>query len=208
MPEARLSISLPEGVWIGDISRTHDEVTFRVLAAVAAEDGGVALVEFESPDPEAVLDSFEGSGAVTTVDVLHQGDERTLLQFETDEPLLVLSAQQSALPLAMPIEIRDGAATVTVTAPRDRLAALGDQLESFGLRFTVEYVHRVPGPERLLTERQRRFLEAAVEWGYYETPRDCTLTELAERLDVAKSTASETLRRAEAAVVREFVSEE
>jgi hypothetical protein len=206
MPEARLSVTLPESVWIGELSRRHDSVAFQVLAAVASDGGGVALLEFEAPDPEAVLASFRE--AVATVDVLHRGEERALLQFETAEPLLVLSAQESGLPLSMPVEIRDGDATITATAPRDGLAALGDALEGFGLPFTVEYVHHVPGPERLLTERQRELLETAVVRGYYETPREFTLTDLADELDVAKSTASETLRRAEAAVITEFVGDE
>jgi predicted DNA binding protein len=47
-----------------------------------------------------------------------------------------------------------------------------------------------------------------VERGYYDTPRTCTLTELADHLGIAKSTASERLHRAEGAIIRAFVAEE
>jgi predicted DNA binding protein len=50
-------------------------------------------------------------------------------------------------------------------------------------------------------------LLTAVECGYYDTPRECSLTELAGELGVAKSTCSETLHRIEEVVVKRFVRE-
>ncbi len=58
-----------------------------------------------------------------------------------------------------------------------------------------------------LSERQRAALLAAVDRGYYETPRRIDLTELAEELDVPRSTLSYRLRRAEAALARSFAAE-
>lgn len=46
---------------------------------------------------------------------------------------------------------------------------------------------------------------AAVEAGYYDTPRTCTLTELADEVGLAKSTCSEILHRAEEIIVKEFI---
>ncbi|MCH7659738.1 MAG: helix-turn-helix domain-containing protein [Euryarchaeota archaeon] len=56
-----------------------------------------------------------------------------------------------------------------------------------------------------LPAAQRRALHAAVERGYYETPRKTELGELAAELDVPRSTLSYRLRRAEAALATEFV---
>jgi predicted DNA binding protein len=52
----------------------------------------------------------------------------------------------------------------------------------------------------------RYLLRTAVERGYYDTPRRCTLTELAEALDMAKSTCSETLHRAEGKITKQFLT--
>ncbi|ELZ08665.1 helix-turn-helix domain-containing protein, partial [Natrialba aegyptia] len=43
--------------------------------------------------------------------------------------------------------------------------------------------------------------------GYYETPRQIDLSELADRLDVPRSTLSYRLRRAEATLASTFVGE-
>ena len=76
--------------------------------------------------------------------------------------------------------------------------------EQYGVTFEVESLRQEINVESTLTPRQRELILTAVKKGYYDTPRDCTLTELAEAAGVAKSTASETLHRAEGAIVRQF----
>lgn len=53
-----------------------------------------------------------------------------------------------------------------------------------------------------LSERQREAVRVALSVGYYEYPSEATLEDVAQHLDCATSTASEHLRKAEAAVVR------
>jgi len=57
-----------------------------------------------------------------------------------------------------------------------------------------------------LPPEQRAALEAAVDHGYYETPRAIDLSELAARLEVPRSTLSYRLRRAEATLATAAVS--
>lgn len=207
MPRARLAIDVPESVWIGAVSREHPEATFRVLAAMPEGDRGVGLVEVSAPDIGAVAASIDAHDTVSDVAVLHRHENRATLQFETSDPLLLFPVQSAGVPLELPFDIKDGAATWKLTASHDRLSELGEQLDAFGIRFEVESIERFVDPDRLLTDRQRRLLVAAVEQGYYDTPRGCTLTELAESLDVAKSSVSETLHRAEGAIVKHYVAD-
>jgi len=53
-----------------------------------------------------------------------------------------------------------------------------------------------------LTDRQREAVDAALELGYYEVPREADHVAVAEALDCAPSTAAEHLRKAEARVLR------
>lgn len=53
-----------------------------------------------------------------------------------------------------------------------------------------------------LSDRQRAAVTAALDLGYYDSPRRATHGDVAERLDCAPSTASEHLQRAEAKLVR------
>jgi predicted DNA binding protein len=53
---------------------------------------------------------------------------------------------------------------------------------------------------------QQTVLEVAAERGYYETPREVTLDEIAGELDLPRSTVSYRLRRAESQLVDQFLS--
>jgi len=54
---------------------------------------------------------------------------------------------------------------------------------------------------------QRRAMRAALDHGYYKTPRQITLDELAKRLDVPRSTLSYRLRQAEERLVTGYLGE-
>jgi len=54
---------------------------------------------------------------------------------------------------------------------------------------------------------QRRAMRAALDHGYYQTPRDVTLDDLASTLDVPRSTLSYRLRRAEERLVTAYLGE-
>jgi hypothetical protein len=64
-----------------------------------------------------------------------------------------------------------------------------------------------PSSEYGLTRCQRETLVRALERGYFEVPRDCSLAELAASLGVSESAASERLRRATATLVARTVGD-
>lgn len=205
MPTAKLHITLPENVWIYQVSSSYPDTEFRVLAAFPAEETGVGLLEITSSDLPAVVGAMDDREDIVRLDLQQASEEAVLVEFETTEPLLLFSIQESGLPLELPFTIRDGEATVDITASRDRLSTFTAQLQAFGMDFDVEYVRELVDSESLLTDRQQELLDTAVEAGYYDTPRECSLTELAEEVGVAKSTASEVLHRTEEKIVKQYV---
>jgi predicted DNA binding protein len=205
MPTAKLRITLPEDVWISAVSTAHPDAEFRVLAAFPAEETGVGLLEISADDLPAVVAAMDEREDISRLDLQQASEDSALVEFETTAPLLLFSVQESGLPLELPFTIADGEAEVELTASRDRLSAFTTQLQAFGMQFDVEYVREMVNSESLLTQRQRELLHTAVEEGYYDTPRKCSLTELAEEAGVAKSTASETLHRVEEKIVKEYV---
>lgn len=206
MARAELTIDLPDSVWISQISTTYPETRFSVLAAFPHDDRGVALLEVSGPDTVEALQSMHESDAVTQLDPLERDDDSVLVQFETDEPLLLFTLREAGLPLEPPLEISDGRGTLEVVAPHAKLSQLREQLDAFGMDFEVGYLYESGDSERLLTPRQQEVLVAALEAGYYDTPRESTLTDLAEDLDTAKSTLSETLHRAEETAIKQFAT--
>lgn len=205
MTQARLVVELPDGPWVADVSREFPEATFRVIAALPGDGPGFALVWITAPDVEAVLDAMQSHPAVTETSVVGRADREVTVQFETSAPLLLLAAKRSGVPIEMPVEISDGEAVIDITGPHDRISELGRQFGDLGLEFRVKHVRERLQASQLLTETEQDLLLRAIEEGYYDTPRTCSLTELADRVGVAKSTCSEALHRAEEVAVKELV---
>lgn len=206
MPRADISLSLPESVWIGAITRQHPEFTVRVLSAMPdAEGGGHVVAELYGDDLDAGLEAVESSDAVANFSPLQRTEHNAIVQFETAAATLLRPVLEAGVPLETPFEISNGSVEWTLTGSRDRLSALVDRLNDVDAAPTVNSIERAVDTEDLLTDKQRETLETGVETGYYATPRETTLTELAEEMGVAKSTLSETLHRAEGTVISEFV---
>ena len=204
MPEARLELTLPENMWIGELTRQYSEATFEILAALPDKGDGVAMTEITSEQLDELLADMEAYDEVTGLDVLNKTEDRALVQFETTLPLLILAARDSGVPLELPFNLSNGRAVWELKASSDRLAMLSDQLEQFGISFTVDYVQYNVEDTPLLTPAQQEIIQKALEMGYYDTPRQCSLTDLAEEMDRAKSTVSETMHRAEEKIIKDF----
>lgn len=86
--------------------------------------------------------------------------------------------------------IRQQSGEVTVRRLKRLDAAGGEVREKF---VTVDLFQ--------LTEKQRQAITAAVAAGYYSSPRETSLGELAERLEISKSALSQRLKAAESKLV-------
>ncbi|RKD97134.1 helix-turn-helix domain-containing protein [Halopiger aswanensis] len=207
MAQATLTITMPDQIWIQQLSTEYPDATFRVLAGVPGSDTGFALVRITGSKVPEIVDDMTEHEQITELTLAQWSDNEATVHFETTAPLLLFSSQESGMPIELPVEISDGEATIEVTGSRDRLAELAEQLEHFGLQYRIENVRERLHESQLLSERQLEVVAAAVEKGYYDTPRQCSLTELAEHLEIAKSTCSETLHRAEEAIIKRFVED-
>ncbi|GAB3035256.1 helix-turn-helix domain-containing protein [Natronobiforma cellulositropha] len=207
MVQATLTVTMPEELWVSQVSTAHPDVAIRVVAAVPGTDTGFALVRLVGPGLETILEALADHPQLPDLTIAHRDDGEATVALEMTALPLLVSSREAGIPIELPIEISDGEATIEVTGSRERLSKLATQLTGFGLGYRVEQVseHRHEG--HVLSERQLEVVLEALEEGYYDTPRRCSLTELATHLGVAKSTCSETLHRAEEAIVKAFVED-
>jgi predicted DNA binding protein len=208
MTRATLTISIPEDLWIGRVSRSHPDADLTILSAFPGDETATGLVEISGADVQEVIEALDDEEEVTALDRLNHGEDAALVQIETSEPTLLFPIVGSGIPLELPFTIREGQARWTVTTSHDRLSDLGDQLDAFDIAYTLHTLENDHAPEEVLTDDQQTLIEAGIEAGYYDIPRTCTLTELAEIVGIAKSTCSEKLHRAESKIVREFAAGE
>lgn len=209
MPHAKLTINIPDHTWIGDLSTTHPEVVFQVVTSIPGERTGIGLVRLTSDDPLPIITDMQSRDDIEDLELLWKHEDEALLQIETLNPLPLLPVLRAGVPLKMPFDIQNGIATWKVTTSTSRLSSLGDHLDDLGISFAIENVREIDASQadQLLTDRQQEVLLAAVEAGYYRTPRESTLGDVAEELDIANATCSDVLHRAEGHVIHWFVEE-
>ncbi len=202
MSRTRLRLGLPDDSWLGEVSRSAPDATLTVTGTVAADERDVTALTAAGVDRAAAVDALRDHDAVDRIETVERRRTETVVRVTAPAPSYVAAARGAGVPFEFPVEVSDGLAALVVVDDRERLSALGRRLAAAGV--TVESAG-CDDPEPILTESQHELVRAAVEAGYYDTPRECTLTELAADREIAKSTCSETLHRAEGQVLRRFV---
>lgn len=111
--------------------------------------------------------------------------------------------------------VDSGSIVVVLTiATRETLREIISDLRRVGATVDVEWlVNGADGTQTTeievstITEKQREALELATELGYYETPRQTDLGDIADELGISESAASQRLNGAETKLVRGFLEE-
>lgn len=122
----------------------------------------------------------------------------------------LLEAQRNAeFVVEMPVEYtEDGAQRVTLVGREEAFEGaamdLPDGVE-MELVSTGPYSPEAESVFADLTDRQREVLEAALALGYYETPREATLADVASEVDVEPGTVGKHLRAVESKVFAKYV---
>ncbi|MXR20896.1 helix-turn-helix domain-containing protein [Halobacterium bonnevillei] len=202
MIRAQLRVQLPPETWIAEVSREFPDATFRLLTGLRDEDGAVELGEARTADPDAVADAFDAHPQVVWHEPLDVTADRLLVRYRTTETALYEFVEQSDLAPEYPIVVEDGWFDFDITGTRAQLDRVRTGLEDSPLAFEAQFVVGHEDGGGLLTDRQRDVLETALRMGYFEVPRETSLADVAEELDVDKSTVSTVLRRGEASLLK------
>jgi predicted DNA binding protein len=96
-------------------------------------------------------------------------------------------------------------------ANRDELAAYREGCRRMGSQFHLDRLYEtadangtVPG----ISEKQREALLAAYEAGYFSVPRQASLTDVADNLEISRSALAERLHRGEAHLIDHYVHDD
>lgn len=206
MVNAELTIHPPERTWIYKISTKYPDVLFKVVAVITRDGSGIGLLEVSTDKIENILVDLKDINV--SIDIIDKKGGKVLLRFETPNPLPIIAAKKSGVPVETPFYIKDGEINWEISAPRKNISKLRQKLDKLGLKPEVDKVVEIPDSEKLLTDRQREVLLKAIDRGYYETPRKTSLSNIADELGIAKSTCSQILHRAEEKIVKKFIESE
>jgi len=199
---ARFRARLPEDAWVSAVSRSFPDARFRLLAGIQRGDTAIELGESFADDPGAIVAAAEAHSGIVSIERLEVADRRAFTKHETTDTGLYALFRHASMPPEFPVTVRDGWFEFDFTGTRDGFERVRTVLEGVGRSYDLVSIVESPDDEDPLTDRQREVLAAALREGYLSVPRECTLADLAETLDVDGSTASGIVRRAQARLAK------
>ena len=204
MARARLTVTTPENSWVGRVTSAHPDARIRVRTATVGEPATL-VTEVTAPALAPAIAAISEADGVETLDILDRHGDTAVCRLTVADAGPLAAAAAAGAPPEYPFTVADGAINWELTATQEALADLADRLDERGLDFSVAEMRPGDDGEPLLTPRQRNVVQTAVDSGYYEVPRGCSLATVAERTNLSKSTCSEILRRAEKRLLRRYL---
>ncbi|AXR81777.1 helix-turn-helix domain-containing protein [Natrarchaeobaculum sulfurireducens] len=197
-------IEIPaDGTGLGELFETVPSLSCEMERVIASSGHGLWLSGAPQDDVEDALDE---ASAIGRYSLISSDDDRWLYDLEFDPDTVdvfevvleeggtVLSASASNGNWLISIRVVD---RESVSSLYDRLVADDVSPTIVRLYDVAEESHSQCG----LTPRQYETLVAAIDHGYFEIPREVSMQELSEELDISHQALSERLRRAYRALV-------
>lgn len=186
-----------------------DDVEFEVGRVVAHDqDHVMPYVWISGADQDAIESALHDDSSVEDVELLSEhhtrwlyqmswvGHIRSLVQILVEEESTILSAFG-----------KDSRWDLRILFPdRDALSRTYEFCQDTGLEISLRRIYdhdNARAGQYDLTEEQEEALMAAFENGFFDIPRDITLEDLADELDVSHQALSERLRRGYYNMVKE-----
>jgi len=205
MIRARFRMPLREDLWVNELSSVFSEATFRLLTGVPKDDHALELGEVQAADAETVVTAIKDHPDITAYEAVHQDETRAVGQYKVADQGLYEFLWQSSLPPEFPVVVENGSMEFDLTTSREQFETFCEALDETKQAYQLLSVVHTEDENPILTARQRECMTVALRRGYFEVPRDSTLAEVAETLEIDKSTASETIRRGTARVLQQFL---
>ncbi|ADJ14069.1 helix-turn-helix domain-containing protein [Halalkalicoccus jeotgali] len=200
-----------EGFALSHTLDALDEVNFEIERIVAHDpDHVMPYVWATGADPETLRETLEEDPSVSDVEIIAEPDEESLYRMnwiDSTEALVHILTEEDGTVLAA--EGRQDGWFLRILFPdRDALSRTYEFCEDEDLSMDVQRIYNIDQGKQGrfgLTDEQEETIASAYEHGYYDVPRDVSLSDFAEELDISHQALSERLRRGHKTLVENTV---
>lgn len=197
-----------KGCWGPPLSQAFPAFKFLIPWNIRFKDGSVGDMLHVSGEPsklDNVVKFLESYKTIRQVEIMERGQDYLILNVVTDsDKSISKKIYDSKCFIISPIEFDGPDEFWTIgSASREHLNDLFQKLKTVGEARLLSMREIGFGTDRL-TSQQKKALEAAISNGYYQFPRGISATALAKKLNLAKATLLEHLRKAEAKIITDY----
>ncbi|EFW93900.1 Bacterio-opsin activator HTH domain protein [Haladaptatus paucihalophilus DX253] len=207
---AEFTISAPDLVLTATLEAVPEMTVELEQQMASSSETALLIVWATGGDFDAFNDALHHDSTIESHSIVEELDVRKLYRLRMNREALfpVYPAYQELGAVPMAGHGADGTWTRRVRFPeRTGLVEFQQFCNRNDIAFSLERLY-TPGDSETafqLTEPQREALVSAHESGYFEVPRDATLSELSSTLNISKQSVSERLRRAQSRLVENTI---
>lgn len=187
--ETRLLVESPDRYVLGDgLTALRDHENMAEYRLFSKQDG-TAIIRTVIEETNAMSTITDHGGYITGPFLIEDGSERWQVGFDDE------STTEAALH-----DLEKGNEFVVEDRSELSMEALFDTMRNANAASTMLDACRD------LTEVERETIESAADAGYFESPREATLSTLADEFDVSTAAVSKNMRRGEKKLLRSVVA--
>ncbi len=193
----RFKLEIPEGKILRRISKEYPDLSFNILSLLpigkktgscSLQIKGKSLIDYRKKLIQ-LIKSFDLKAVI-----LGNIPGYILLNLQIKDPWILEAIIKIELMIHYPLEIKNGFISFQLISDRKKIDNLFDEFDTKKLDYNLIEIGYYR-PETLLTPNQDQVLKDAVKLGYYEIPREISLTNMAKKYNISASALSETFRR-------------
>lgn len=185
---------------LGTVFENLPEVTVELERLIPHDTLIIPYFWVRGAEAEDIETAFEAHAGVVSIELVDNVSSEYLMRAEWEREYFgVLNALADANVVVLSgVGTKDGWNFEVRGESRDAIGEFRSICQNHDIQIEITAVHEllpVQGDDYELTEGQRKALVLAYERGYFDTPRETSLAELAEELGVTQQSLSERLKR-------------
>ena len=196
----RIEVRLPDGHWAGEATRDNPSSILQIIETMPLSKGrGTAQISTD----KLLLDQLENLSGIESVNLL--GENKATVTIASGGGGFIKALRVVGVVPRTPFEVIDGWADWTIQCSSNQVKQLIEQINIDEIPMRLKSTRS--STEKLLTTRQSQIFELAKRKGYWNIPREISITQLAELTGSSKSTISVMLHAIESKIVDTFYDE-
>jgi predicted DNA binding protein len=193
--QIKLSIDIPQDKWLATFNKKYPELNFQILSNfLIGENTGITSFQIRGASVKQFISDFKDSLAKKSSQILFEGENLVILNVKEVDPWILNTLVKTELLVSYPVLVKKGKIRMEAITNRSKVDKFLTQLKKKDIGAKIErigYYYK----STLLTQRQNEIVNLAYEKGFFNIPRNISLSLFAKDLKISKSALSETLRR-------------
>jgi predicted DNA binding protein len=185
---------------LGSVFETLPGVTVELERLIPHEKLIIPYFWVRGADAEDIEAAFDGHAGVINIKLIDAVDDEYLMRVEWDREYVgIISALSEAdLVILTGVGMTEGWQFEVRGESREDISEFRDYCQQHDIQIDITAVHAllpVQSEGYELTDTQREALVVAFERGYFDSPRESSLEDIAEELGITQQSLSSRLRR-------------